>query len=149
MRGLAEGERDAAIERKRKEDLEMSSVESEEKERKEAKSEAVTKQKHVEVKDDILTRPGNIDRSRVHKPTVQEVAMLEEPSTGKTTEMALREVEPAAAVVTETPTGEDSQAPQGKTASDVSAEACQTAAQPIEQASKRVSNFVPGVGSQR
>ena len=74
--------------------------------------------------------------------------MMEEPPTAKRQEMALREVEPAAAVVTETQTGEDSQAPQGKTASDVSSEACETAAQPIEQASKRISSYVPGVGSQ-
>ena len=37
---------------------------------------------------------------------------------------------------------------QAQAAHDVAAETCETAAQPIEQASKRVSSFVPGVGSQ-
>ena len=78
MRGLTEGEKDAAIERKSKEDLEMSSV----------------------------------DSSRIHKPAVQEVAMPEEPSTAKRQEIALREVEPASAMVIETPAGEDALAPQ-------------------------------------
>ena len=36
---------------------------------------------------------------------------------------------------------------QAQAAHDVAAETCETAAQPIEQGSKRVSNSVRGVGS--
>ena len=75
--------------------------------------------------------------------------MPEEPSTAKRQEMALREVEPASAMVIETPTGEDALAPQRKTANDEAAEACETAAQPIELASKRLGNSVRRVDSER
>ena len=75
--------------------------------------------------------------------------MPEEPSTAKRQEMVLREAEPASAMVIETPTGEDALAPQRKTANDEAAEACETVAQPIELASKRLSNSVRGVGSER
>ena len=112
----------------------MSSVQAEEKEREESESEAVKELKQVEVKDDLPTRSGKIDTSRVDKPAVQEGVMPKEPST-------------APATVKETPTEEDP-APQGKTVNDEAAEACETAAQPIEQVSKRFSNSVRGVGSE-
>ena len=125
--------KDATAESKDKEDVIVSSVQAEEKERKESKSEAVKEQKQVEVKDNLPTRSSNIDTSRFDKPAVQEVVMPKEPSA-------------APAMVKETPTEEDP-APRGKTVNDEAAEACETAAQPIEQGSKRVSNSVRGVGS--
>ena len=134
-RKLAEVKKDATAESKDKEDVMMISVQAEEKEREESKSEAVKEQKQVEVKDDLPTRSGQIDTSRVDKPAVQEEVVMP------------KELSTAPAMAKETPTEEDP-APPGKTVNDEAAEACETAAKPIEQASKRVSSSVRLVGSE-
>ena len=115
MRELDEVDKDVADDGKCKEEWKMSWVQAEENKQNEEESEAAAGQKQDEIKDEFLTQPSNIDKSRVDKPGVQEVTM--------------RKVA------------------QAQAAHDVAAETCETAAQPIEQGSKRVSNSVRGVGS--
>ena len=72
--------------------------------------------------------------------------MRKVPSTAKVQDTVLPEVGPAK--VKETTMEEDPLAPQAEAAHDVAAETSETAAQPIEHASKRVSKAVRGVGSE-
>ena len=125
----------------------MSWVQPEEKEQKdEEESEAAAEQKQVGIQDDSLTQPSHIDRSRVDKPGIRDVTMRKALSAANGQDTVLPEVGPAK--VKETSMEADPPAPQGKTNSDVSAEACETAGKPTEQASKRVSNSVRLVGSE-